>query len=166
MWDTQKIFSWSIPSSLWDHLEYGDQPVQRLRHYLSLVRSSKSIYLFLNKQWNLVWVFKPVRLYRGLLATNLGRTPYCISKWLQILLSTVTLQPIKAPGRPWLPLILFPFYVNSASFTISTWITTTVQPYAVISSHPVTSTSNVFITAHGFWHSQTHTFQLFSSEHP
>lgn len=49
-----------------------------------LVSSSEIIYLFLNKQWNLVWVLRPVRLYRGLLATNLGRITYCISKWLQI----------------------------------------------------------------------------------
>lgn len=37
-----------------------------------------------NKQWNLVWIFRLMRLYRKLLATNPGRKPYCISKRLQI----------------------------------------------------------------------------------
>lgn len=83
----------------------------------------------------------------------------------QILFSTVTLQPIKAPVCLWLPRILFPFSFNNALFTISTLIMTTVQPHAVISSHPVTSISNVFITTQGFWHPCTHTFQLFSTEH-
>lgn len=73
-----------ILSALWDHLEYCSKAQALAFFYYVLVKLFKEKTNKKTKQWNLVWIFRLMRLYRKLLATNPGRKPYCISKWLQI----------------------------------------------------------------------------------